>query len=81
VSDKISQSEVCPRFDGKWSILSQGYISFINKAKSGFPISKIKTPHATVVMFTRALGVRVCRAHAFGLCLQVEQQLVSKWRL
>lgn len=52
MSDKLSQSEVWPRFDGKWSILSQGYCCIINKAKPAVPISQIKTPHASVVVFT-----------------------------
>lgn len=52
MSDKLSQSEVWPRFDGKWSILSWGYSCVINKAKPAVPIFQIKTPCASVVVFT-----------------------------
>ena len=69
MSDKLSQSEVWPRFDRKWSILSRGYCCIINKAKPAVPISHIKAPHASVVVFTDH-SVNVFALHTY-ICVRV----------
>lgn len=76
VSEKLSQSEVWPRFDGKWSIFSRGYCCIINKAKPAVPISQTKTPHARHGLLRFAKCARLSHVY-FYVCVSTGEATIA----